>query len=117
MAVSVPIPPCVLDLRAYPHLHFSWCPRGQGQAYYTVSYNGRLRPCNHASAIGDLRTEGFAEILARRARLRPSGAPCPTNAGGAPSHSVIPAVANCPAASYECYGTAKRLDPFVTMCR
>src|ERR1017187_8151033 len=64
----------------YQHLHFGWCPRGGSHAYYTVSYNGLLRPCNHSSAIlGDLRTEGFAEIVARestRAYWSPIPAEC-----------------------------------------
>jgi len=117
VAVSVPIPPCVVDLSPYKHLHFGWCPRGGRQAYYTVSYNGLLRPCNHSSAIlGDLRTEEFAEIIARqstRAYWRPLPAECRQC-----SESLRDSCrGGCPAASYECYGSADRIDPFVVSCR
>jgi pyrroloquinoline quinone biosynthesis protein E len=117
VAVSVPIPPCVLDLRPYPRLHFGWCPRGGSQAYYTVSYNGLLRPCNHSSAIlGDLRTEGFGEIVARKS-TRAYWRPLPAECRQCPEPLRDSCRGGCPAASYECYGSANRIDPFVASCR
>ena len=117
VAVSVPIPPCVLDLRPYPRLHFGWCPRGGTQAYYTVSYNGLLRPCNHSSAIlGDLRTEGFGEIVARKS-TRAYWRPLPAECRQCPEPLRDSCRGGCPAASYECYGSANRIDPFVASCR
>ena len=65
-ACTIPVPPCVVDPRAFPDLHFGWCPRGGAQSYYTVSTTGLLRPCNHSSRIlGDLRVSGFAELQRR----------------------------------------------------
>ena len=117
VAVSVPIPPCVLDLSPYQHLHFGWCPRGGRQAYYTVSYNGLLRPCNHSSAIlGDLRTEGFAEIVAREA-TRAFWRPLPAKCRRCRQSLRDSCRGGCPAASYECYGSADQIDPFVASCR
>jgi radical SAM protein with 4Fe4S-binding SPASM domain len=117
VAVSVPIPPCVLDLSPYRHLHFGWCPRGGGGAYYTVSYNGLLRPCNHSSAIlGDLRTEGFAEIVTREA-TRAYWRPLPAECRDCAEPLRGSCQGGCPAASYECYGSGGRIDPFVASCR
>ncbi|HEU4388156.1 MAG TPA: radical SAM protein [Blastocatellia bacterium] len=116
VAVSVPIPPCVIDISRYKHLHFGWCPRGGDGAYYTVSYNGLLRPCNHSSVIlGDLRTEGFAEIVMREATQafwKPVPAEC--QVCGHPLRDSCRG--GCPAASHECYGSGTRIDPFVTQC-
>lgn len=64
IAVSVPIPPCVIDISPYTHLHFGWCPRGGPDSYYTVDWAGRLRPCNHSSCIlGDARTERLEDMV------------------------------------------------------
>ena len=116
VAVSVPIPPCLIDISRYKHLHFGWCPRGGEGAYYTVSYNGLLRPCNHSSVIlGDLRKEGFAEIVMRestRAFWEPVAPECQNC-----SHPLRDSCrGGCPAASHECYGTTARIDPFVAHC-
>ncbi len=117
VAVSVPIPPCVLDLSPYQHLHFGWCPRGGRQSYYTVGYDGLLRPCNHSSAIlGDLRSEGFAEIV-RRKSTRAYWRPLPIECKQCPESLCASCRGGCPASSYECYGSASRIDPFVTSCR
>jgi PqqA peptide cyclase len=116
VAVSVPIPPCVLDISRYKHLHFGWCPRGGDGAYYTVSYNGLLRPCNHSSVIlGDLRTESFADIVTREA-TRDFWRPVPPECQSCEHPLRDSCLGGCPAASRECYGTAARIDPFVTHC-
>ena len=117
VAVSVPIPPCVLDLRPYRHLHFGWCPRGGVGAYYTISCNGLLRPCNHSSAIlGDLRTEGFAEIVTRE-RTRAYWRPLPAECRNCSDPLRDSCRGGCLAASYECCGSGGRIDPFVASCR
>ena len=116
VAVSVPIPPCVADVRQYPHLHFGWCPRGGAGSYYTVSYNGLLRPCNHSSVIlGDLRTERFADIVTREA-TRAFWQPIPPACRQCADPLRDSCRGGCPAASHECYGRADRVDPFVTRC-
>ena len=116
VAVSVPIPPCVVDVGRYKHLHFGWCPRGGDGAYYTIGYNGLLRPCNHSSVIlGDLRSAGFAEIVSRESTCafwQPVPPECITC-----EHPLRDACrGGCPAASRECCGTATCIDPFVTRC-
>jgi radical SAM protein with 4Fe4S-binding SPASM domain len=118
VAVAVPIPPCLLDLTPYHHLLFGWCPRGRAEeAYYTVSYNGLLRPCNHSSLIlGDLRKESFLKLVNGR-KAAAFWAPVPTSCRKCkyPGHELCRG--GCPAASDECYGTRMRWDPIVDLAR
>jgi radical SAM protein with 4Fe4S-binding SPASM domain len=115
IAVAVPIPPCVADPEPYPHLHFGWCPRGGKGAYYTVSHNGLLRPCNHSSAIlGDLRTQSFERIVrSRRAAAYRSRVPTECRVCDHPLARACRG--GCPAASYECFGRASVVDPLVNI--
>ena len=117
ISVSVPIPPCVIDPAPYSHLHFGWCPRGGAQAYYTVSHNGLLRPCNHSSLVlGDLRKESFEELVnSRRAAAFWAPVPSECEACAHPLGDVCRG--GCPAASDECYGTRERVDPLVQLTR
>ncbi len=117
ISVSVPIPPCVIDPTPYSHLHFGWCPRGGAQAYYTVSHNGLLRPCNHSSVVlGDLREMPFEELVNSR-KAREFWAPVPSECRSC-SHPLREVCqGGCPAASDECYGTRDRVDPFVQLAR
>jgi PqqA peptide cyclase len=113
VAVSVPVPPCVIDPEPYTHLHFGWCPRGGSDAYYTVSHDGLLRPCNHSSLVlGDVRRQGFAEIVTGdRTREFWEAVPPACRECAHPLAGVCRG--GCPAASHECYGTGDRWDPFI----
>jgi len=116
VAVSVPIPACLIDVNRYPHLHFGWCPRGGNDAYYTISYDGTLRPCNHSSVVlGDLRKESFAEIVIRdstRAFWEPTPPECQNCEH--PLRDVCRG--GCLAACHECFGSAEAMDPFIAHC-
>lgn len=117
VAVSVPIPPCVVDLTPYRRLFFGWCARGQADAYYTISHNGLLRPCNHSSVIlGDLRQRSFRELVHSR-KAAAFWAPVPPACRDCryPDHELCRG--GCPAASDECYGTRRRWDPIVDLAR
>ncbi len=115
IALSVPPPPCVVDPSSYKQLHFSWCPRGGQNAYYTIGYDGSVRPCNHSSVVlGDLRRGRFEEIVTS-SRARDFWAPIPPECRAC-SHPLRDACrGGCPAASHECYGTRERIDPFVEL--
>lgn len=113
VSVSVPIPPCVLDPGPFKNLHFGWCPRGGNEAYYTIGYNGMVRPCNHSSVLlGDLRTRKFSEIVnsdASREFWEPTPDACRTC-----QHELANLCrGGCPAASHECYGSSNRWDPYI----
>lgn len=113
VAISVPVPPCVVDPRDYPRLHFGWCPRGGKDAYYTVGHTGTLRPCNHSSVIlGSLLEQGFGELVRSRGS-REFWAPVPRRCAAC-SHPLRDSCrGGCPAAAHECYGSRTRVDPFV----
>jgi radical SAM protein with 4Fe4S-binding SPASM domain len=113
IAVSVPIPPCIVDPTPYRNLHFGWCPRGGSESYYTVSHHGLLRPCNHSSVVlGDLRRRSFAELVnSRRAAEFWAPIPEPCQVCHHPMGNLCQG--GCPAASDECYGTRKLWDPVV----
>jgi PqqA peptide cyclase len=117
ISVSVPVPACVVDLAAYPHLHFGWCPRGGAEAYYTVSHDGRLRPCNHTSRVlGDLRTQSFGQ-LTESAAAREFWSPIPESCRSCEHPLREVCRGGCPAASDECYGTRDRWDPMIDATR
>lgn len=117
IAVSVPMPPCVVDPAPYEHLHFGWCPRGSAEAYYTVSHNGLLRPCNHSSRIlGNLRKQSFAELTEGPA-ARQFWAPVPAECVACEHPLAGLCRGGCPAASDECYGTRARWDPLVEIVK
>jgi PqqA peptide cyclase len=113
VAVSVPIPPCLIDLEPYSGLHFGWCPRGGKDAYYTISPKGLLRPCNHASVVlGDLRREDFAAIVANE-KTRQFWEPVPPACRECRHPLADLCRGGCPAASHECYGRRDRWDPII----
>jgi PqqA peptide cyclase len=113
VAVSVPIPPCVVDPEPYSGLHFGWCPRGGKDAYYTISPKGLLRPCNHASVVlGDLRKEDFAAIVAKN-KTRQFWRPVPPQCRECRHPLAASCRGGCPAASHECYGRRDRWDPII----
>jgi radical SAM protein with 4Fe4S-binding SPASM domain len=117
ISVSVPVPPCVIDPAPYSHLHFGWCPRGGAKAYYTVSHNGLLRPCNHSSVVlGDLRKHSFKELVHSR-KASSFWAPVPPECRTCTHPLRDSCLGGCPAASDECYGTRQRVDPLVNLVR
>jgi len=113
VAVSVPVPPCVLDPRDFPHLHFGWCPRGGKDAYYTIGCTGLLRPCNHSSLVlGDLRKQGFADIV-KSAKTKAFWSPVPPECIACTHPLKESCAGGCRAAARECHGDVNKIDPFV----
>jgi len=116
VAVSVPIPPCIIDISRYQHLHFGWCPRGGDGAYYTIGYDGLVRPCNHSSVVlGDLRKESFAQIV-RRESTQKFWQPIPLECRTCQHPLRDSCGGGCLAAGHECYGSGEQMDPFIAHC-
>jgi radical SAM protein with 4Fe4S-binding SPASM domain len=111
ISCSIPIQPCLMDTRAYPHLGFGYCAAGSERAYYTLDPLGNLRPCNHTDLIlGNLFERSFPEIIAPERmqtfiQARPAFCdPCPQREecqGG------------CKAAAQVCYGSLTAEEPFL----
>jgi pyrroloquinoline quinone biosynthesis protein E len=117
IAVSVPIPACLIDPSGYSRLHFGWCPRGGKESYYTVSCDGTLRPCNHSSVIlGDLSEQSLSEIITNE-RTRDFWRPVPQECLQCTHPLRDQCRGGCPAAADECYGSRSRVDPFVEYAR
>lgn len=114
VSVSVPVPPCVVDPGAFKHLHFGFCPRGGAESYYTISWDGRVRPCNHASVIlGNLDQNGFGEIVRGHRAEEFWGIPIPRECRSCRHPLRHACRGGCPAAALECTGRRGQLDPFV----
>ena len=108
---SVPIPPCVVDIAQYPLINFGWCPRGGSNAYYTIGHTGFLRPCNHSSLVlGDLRSEGFAEIISRP-KSKSFWEITPTECNECSHPLKDKCRGGCTASAAEFYGSQNRRDP------
>lgn len=115
VVASVPIPPCVLEVAAFRHINFGWCPRGGPRSYYTMSWDGTLRPCNHSSLIlGDLKRSSFSS-LTQSTTCQDYWAPIPLECQSCRHPLRDQCRGGCPAAAYECFGSAYRLDPFVEL--
>lgn len=116
-AISVPIPPCLVDPREYSNLNFGWCPRGNKESYYTIGWDGLLRPCNHSSVVlGDLRKQGFSEIVSRP-ETRKFWSPVADECQVCEHPLGHLCRGGCPAAADECFGSRDRMDPIVMFAR
>ena len=117
IAVSVPMPPCLVDPDDFPHLQFCWCPRGSSDSYYAVGPQGWLRPCNHSSRVlGDLLQKDFGDIVTSR-RTRAFWATMPAACQACTHPLAKHCLGGCPAAADESLGTRRRMDPFIAAAR
>lgn len=110
-SASIPIMPCLLDIRPYRHISFGFCAAGRDDAYYAIGPDGRVRPCNHtATVLGDLRTQRWAEIAASPALAAFTSTvpqvcrPCP---------GLNACRAGCRAASEVCLGSLAEPEPWL----
>lgn len=113
VSVSVPVPPCVLDLSRFKHLGHGYCPRGGKNSYYTVDFCGNLRTCNHSPVplgslmekdLGDLLRHPYAARFKKELPAACAGCRHAERCGGC-----------CPAAAEAVAGGMAEPDPFVKM--
>lgn len=111
ISCSIALQPCLIDLDAYPHLHFGFCAAGTERAYYTLDPLGNLRPCNHTPTIlGNLFDEPFADLIAP-ARLASFVQAVP--AFCAPCALRATCQGGCKASAQVCYGSLVAEEPFL----
>jgi radical SAM protein with 4Fe4S-binding SPASM domain len=115
VSASVPIPPCLIDTKDYPHVGFGFCPVGTKRAYWTIDPLGNVRPCNHSPTIlGNVFKESFSRII-RSQKLTEFKKAQP------PSCSTCKIRRNCQggckAAAQACYGSIWRREPFLELTR
>jgi len=111
ISVSVPIPPCLFDLKAYDRLTFGFCAAGTDRAYYTFDPLGNVRMCNHSpTVLGNIRTEGFGRLV-RSEAARAFNCEVPPEC--AECGRVAECRGNCKAAAEQACGSLCALEPFV----
>jgi radical SAM protein with 4Fe4S-binding SPASM domain len=111
VSCSIPIQPCLIDMRAFPRLGTGFCAAGSERAYYTMDPLGNVRPCNHTPTIlGNLAGESFA-ALASPERMRPFMEAVPTFCG--PCARKAECQGGCKASAEVCYGSTSGEEPFL----
>ncbi len=115
VSCSIPIQPCLVDTRAFPHVGFAYCAAGGDRAYYALDPVGNLRPCNHTPQIlGNLFEESFADLIAP-ARMQTFTKAIPSFCDPCPRRSECQG--GCKAAAQVCYGSLTDEEPFLKMNR
>ncbi|MBI5724054.1 MAG: radical SAM protein [Planctomycetes bacterium] len=68
ISCSIPMPPCLFDVKKWPNLSFGFCAAGTRRAYYTFDWLGNVRPCNHSPTIlGNIRAGSFRSMASGKA--------------------------------------------------
>ena len=115
ISCSIPIQPCLVDTRLFPHLGFGFCAAGGDRAYYTLDPLGNLRPCNHSPTIlGNLFHQSFAELMATDRMAEFVGA-IPPFCDPCSQRQVCQG--GCRASAQVCYGSLTAEDPFLNLGR
>jgi pyrroloquinoline quinone biosynthesis protein E len=113
VSCSIPIQPCLVDTRTYPHIGFAYCAAGGERAYYALDPMGNVRPCNHTPTIlGNLFEESFAGMI-RPERMRKFTEAIPAFCAACGKRSECQG--GCRASAQVCYGSLTVEDPFLKM--
>jgi radical SAM protein with 4Fe4S-binding SPASM domain len=111
ISCSIPIQPCLIDTRLFPHLGFGYCAAGSERAYYTLDPMGNLRPCNHTDIIlGNLFEESFASLIAPE---RMSAFTCAIPTFCVDCTRRLECQGGCKASAQVCYGSLTTEEPFL----
>ena len=111
ISCSIPIQPCLIDTRAYPHLGFGYCAAGTERAYYTLDPLGNVRPCNHSTTIlGNLFEESFGDLVSPQ-RLDGFVEAHPAFCAACQQRALCQG--GCKAAAQVCYGSPTEMEPFL----
>ena len=111
ISVSVPIPPCLIDLEAYKRLTFGFCAAGTDRAYYTFDPVGNVRMCNHSPTIlGNILTGSFRGMI-RSETARTFNRETPPEC--ADCARLDECRGDCKAAAEQACGSLCALEPFV----
>ncbi|MDD2804943.1 MAG: radical SAM protein [Elusimicrobiales bacterium] len=114
VSVSVPVPPCVLDLGRFKNISYGYCPRGGKGSYYTVDFCGNLRTCNHSPvALGNLLERDLGGLL-KHPYVSRFKEELPAFCRGCAKAAVCGGC--CPASAEAVCGDLAATDPFVKAC-
>jgi radical SAM protein with 4Fe4S-binding SPASM domain len=112
VVVPIPTQPCLIDVKQFKKLKFSFCAAGRRNAYFAIDPLGNLRMCNHTPhMLGSLFNEHF-HVLATKQDVRAFAKSIPLSCAGCRiSHKCR---GGCPAAAEVCYGSVENEDPFLS---
>jgi radical SAM protein with 4Fe4S-binding SPASM domain len=111
ISCSIPIQPCLVDLRQFPHLGFGFCAAGSERAYYTLDPLGNLRPCNHTDIIlGNLFSASFADII-NSPHMQAFACAVPRFCTNCSRRAEC--LGGCKASAQVCYGSLTAQEPFL----
>jgi len=111
LQVTMPVPPCVIDTTAFPHIRFSACPIGTEMQEFSLGPRGELRHCTlHTGSLGDTRTESVAAMVTSDAVMHYRDV---TPAFCAPCEHRTTCIGGCGAAAASVLGDPRGLDPLV----
>ena len=111
ISCSIPLQPCLIDMRLYPHLGYGFCAAGSERAYYTLDPLGNLRPCNHTDTIlGNLFEESFGDLAAPE---RLQAFTCAIPGFCSACTRSLECQGGCKASAQVCYGSLTAEEPFL----
>lgn len=111
VVVPIPTQPCLIDVKQFKKLKFSFCAAGTKNAYYAIDPIGNLRMCNHTPHIlGNLFDENF-RVLATKPDVKAFAKSIPASCTGCRISAKCRG--GCPAAAEVCYGSIEKEDPFL----
>jgi len=111
IACSIPLQPCLIDRKMYPHLSFGDCPWGTRDMYFTIDPIGNLRPCNHSETIlGNLHTDDYRQLV-KSEKMACLARTTPSRCKGC--SDLRRCQGGCKAAAEACYGSACEPEPFL----
>ncbi len=117
-AASVVIEPCIVPMREYKHVQVGWCPLGGEESYFTIDPLGNIRICNHSPVIlGNIKHDSIKEIFLNHPYVCSFRTTFPDECSSCNPELKKICRGGCKAASEQCYGTIKKVDPFVNLVK
>lgn len=111
ISAGIPIQPCLLDPKEFPHIQFGFCAAGTDRGYPTLDASGYLRPCNHSpTRLGRLADATMSSLLAS-ATMQSFCAAVPSECEPCSMAGVCQG--GCKAAAEQCLGSAWVCEPFL----
>ena len=108
---SIPIQPCLIDMKYYPNISTGFCPSRDEHSYFTIDYMGNVRICNHSPDIlGNILRSPFNNIVESNKVVDIKKAyPCVCSSCKLASTCY----GGCKAAAQVCFGSLTACDPFL----
>lgn len=118
IVVSVVLEPCAVPLKNYKHVQIGWCPSCGENSYFTIDPEGNIRICNHSPVIlGNIKKDSLKDIYLFHPYVQNFRTELPEECKKCDSKMKSICHGGCKAASEQCYGSIKHVDPFVILSK